>query len=72
MKLLKITVKAFLVGHTFTLCDVFYGVIENKSYKKQLEQQSDWEKVMTDCGIDVTAFKQENIYNFSWLEKVFH
>ena len=60
-----------MVGHTFSLCDVFYGVIENKPYKRQMEKQSDWEKIMQDCGIDVTAFKQENMFDFNWLEKIF-
>ncbi len=36
-----------------------------------MEKQSDWEKIMQDCGIDVTAFKQENMFDFNWLEKLF-
>ncbi len=55
-------IKTFAVGHTFTICDTFYGIIENKSYKKQLKIQRDWEHIMNICNIETFNIPQKQFY----------
>ncbi len=64
-------IKTFAVGHTFTICDTFYGIIENKSYKKQLEIQRDWEHIMNICNIETFNIPQEQFYAWNWLNDLF-
>ncbi len=65
------TLKTLCVGHTFTLCDLFFGAIENKSYKKNCFTQKDWEQIMESCKCSVISMTQDFFYNWNWLEKCF-
>ena len=54
------------------MCDAFYGVIENKSFKQQCECQKDWENIMSSCkDISVTSMKQDLFYNWEFVEEDF-
>lgn len=70
-KLVKLTVKTFSVGHTFTMCDAYFGGVEHKAHKKQCEKQADWEQLMKGSKIDVTSLEQEQFKSWDWLDKIF-
>lgn len=55
----------FTVGHTFTLCDSYFGGINKKSYKRNLETQQDWQDLMQTVE-NVTAFSVTQKEFTSW------
>jgi hypothetical protein len=59
-QLKKTVAKTFTVGHTFTLCDAFYGSLETRSYRKQMECQKDWAKLMKECNMNVNYLEQND------------
>jgi hypothetical protein len=61
----------FLVGHTFTICDLFYGGIENKSYLKNCQKQKHWKEIMEAVKCLVEEINQEYLLDWSWLDKIF-
>ncbi len=67
----NVCVKTFSVGHTFTMCDAFYGIIENKVYKKQIENQQQWNDIMALCDIDTINVLQEQFKEWMWLHDLF-
>ena len=71
VKVTKIVIKTFAVGYTFTLCDSYYGIIENKSYKQQIENQQQWIDLMKTCNINANEIPQEMFYNWDFLDKMF-
>jgi hypothetical protein len=69
-KLKKVVIKTFAVGHTFTLCDAYFGTIENYSYKKNIRHQQDWQDLMNEIkGVTAQSIKNEEFLDWMWLLK---
>ena len=65
----KCILKALLVGHTFTMCDAFFGGIENGSYKKECFKQQDWIDIMRNSSVDAKEVHQQSFLNWDWLDE---
>ena len=46
----KCDLKTFEVGHTYTMCDLYFGSIENKAKKKTILTADMWANVMKEAG----------------------
>ena len=47
----KCDLKTFEVGHIYTLCDLFFGAIENKAKKRTMLTAKDWAETIEEAGI---------------------
>ncbi len=61
----------FQVGHTFTVCDLFFGAIENKSYLKNCQKPEHWKDIMESVKCNVEEIHQQKMLDWSWLDKTF-
>ncbi len=61
----------FQVGHTFTVCDFFFGAIENKSYLKNCQKPEHWKDIMESVKCNVEEIHQQKMLDWSWLDKIF-
>ena len=68
----KITLKLFKKGHTFSICDTFYGVIENSSYGINCYETQDWCNIMNNiCSVEAKLMPQKSFKNWSFLNSFF-
>ncbi len=58
-------------GHTFTLCDLYFGAIEQQCFKKQLETQEDYMHIMEDAHCVARELKQEDMYKWDFVQNTF-
>lgn len=69
LKLKKIVINTFVVGHTFTTCDSYFGAIDTKSNRKQVETPEQWKNLMDSVvSVEAEVLKQEDLLNWDWLK----
>ena len=59
------------IGHTYTVCDLFFGGIEQECYAKQLETQHDYMSCMEKSGCIAVEMKQEFMFQWDFLKTHF-
>ena len=67
----RITLKMLQKGHTFNMCDLFFGLIERALANKQLLTQKEYEFYMALKHCLIKGMEQANFKNWKWLNKLY-
>jgi hypothetical protein len=67
----SITLKFFLKGHTFTIADLFFGNIEQRSRKCSCEKPDDYHNIMDYVGCNTVLVSQALFFNWKFLKNSF-
>jgi hypothetical protein len=65
------TLKFFLKGYTFTIADLFFENIEQKSNKYLCEKPEDYHNIMTNLGCNTIPINQSLFFKWKFLRKSF-
>ena len=68
----RCTLRMLLKGHTFNICDIYFGNFERKCAKRQLLTQHDYSNRMSEVNnSQVFHLNQEEFFNFNFLKKLY-